>query len=1413
MLARAPVAAAPSAFSSAPIVSQTFVPYNDSLLPGNTQPMQTSQPTGVAYFAPLDRAIVSYSGTETISFVNASEDRITSSLGPDYGLSSDSEIAIDPLNGLGFIADGGSCSVRVVNMTSMTLVTTVGTRCAPGPIIFDPGDSDIYVGTWSISRPCVTPGVVEVIDPSSLRILRNLSVAAAVEGLAYDPVTDSVIVAASDAGFGSYCSASASYLESFNGSSLTPSFNRSVTREYSSLGYDGANGELVGALSEEADFLNASTGAYISNVTWSGFTAGWPVEDVLYVNQTDDLYLSGLSGDLVVLSGANGSVLGQYSEWSPFGGGISFSQPPPPFQELAFDPDSDLLYVASQTFDEVFRFNVTEAKFVEPLIVQFTPGDLQSNPSGTRVFLAGDNPGADIIYNATNLQPIDPFNVSFSTGNDNCGVFDPALGAFAVCVGGAVGVVYPENGTDEVSGAFMGNDQSGIAWDSKSSQIWTTDPTTARAYFANDSNLSSGSSIPLGANASGIAYDSARDELILIAAGDVLAFGGTNLSSVFNVSVGGSLSNEVLDADNGTLYFTEASASGHWFVAWNLSTRRVDYSTPISAGAEAIVLATPIARAYVLNAPANNVSVINLTSHQLLGTISVGDDPESGLYEASLGRVLVANGGSESISIIGVPHPYLVQFNETGLPAGTDWSVQVNGHTTSGTNASLSLELGNGTYTYSIGPVTAYAPDAGNGSLTISGSDVAVPILFRHVWPVDFIEQGLTAGTTWSVGLNGSANSSATSLVGFEVPNGSYPYRVTNLSGWHTAAYTGRVTVAGGPVVVTVNWTVVTYSVDVTESGLPNGTSWAVTVGGSTNRSTTSTVSFRLGNGTFAFNISLVAGWQPKAESGNLTVNGTAVQIATNWTAVHYAVDFVESGLAPGTSWSVTLNGTMNASSTSFVAFEEPNGTYRFTVAALSGWSTSRYAGTVTVDGDSSTVTVTWTEVTYSIVVEEVGLPTGTNWSVTLGGRTIATSVASTTFTEANGTYAWSISPLAGYTTQWVGEATVRGGDQQINVTFALVTYALTFTESGLPVGTSWSVSLDSRDLRTSNASLTILEPNGTYTFHLGGVPGFTTTEFVGAASISGAALSRTILWIPFTFPVTLTETGLPTGDAWWVNVSKIDVATISTADTVAFRAPNGTLDASIASADKTYAAPGEVVEVDGGASEGSVAFSRVVFEVTFDENGLPAGTGWWLYLTGAPPTFSTSSSVEIPLPNGTYGDSLAASDPKYGSPSGNFAVEGGPTERTVAFTLLVYTLTFLATGLVDGAEWSVTIGGTTHTGSATVAFPGLANGTYSYRLDPPADYSVGSLTGSVVLNGSNLSRAISFLPEASARTSSPALGGPEVDLLIGAAVTAAVVVGLLLMRVGRRRSVMSAEGVPPVEPGTEPDLVTDPPD
>jgi len=85
--------------------------------------------------------------------------------------------------------------------------------------------------------------------------------------------------------------------------------------------------------------------------------------------------------------------------------------------------------------------------------------------------------------------------------------------------------------------------------------------------------------------------------------------------------------------------------------------------------------------------------------------------------------------------------------------------------------------------------------------------------------------------------------------------------------------------------------------------------------------------------------------------------------------------------------------------------------------------------------------------------------------------------------------------------------------------------YAVTFTESGLPPGTAWSLTVKGEAAsprshlhvseQTVNSTVTLWLPNGTYHFRVGAVTGFLRTPAVEPLPVNGAALSYSITFRP----------------------------------------------------------------------------------------------------------------------------------------------------------------------------------------------------------------------------------------------------------------------------------------------------------
>ena len=168
-------------------------------------------------------------------------------------------------------------------------------------------------------------------------------------------------------------------------------------------------------------------------------------------------------------------------------------------------------------------------------------------------------------------------------------------------------------------------------------------------------------------------------------------------------------------------------------------------------------------------------------------------------------------------------------------------------------------------------------------------------------------------------------------------------------------------------------------------------------------------------------------------------------------TLVHaYSITIHEKGLPLGTGWNATIGGVTVRSNTTTVRFEEPNGSYAFRIGALPGW-TSKFTGTVLVNGSNVGVFRTFAPKTYEVTFHETGLPVGTNWSVDIGGTSMSSTLNHIRIHLPNGSYSYSVGNVSNYTRTPNGSFTVTGSSPSITVHFTHVKHKGAVVATGPP--------------------------------------------------------------------------------------------------------------------------------------------------------------------------------------------------------------------------------------------------------------------------------------------------------------------------------------------------------------------------
>ena len=154
----------------------------------------------------------------------------------------------------------------------------------------------------------------------------------------------------------------------------------------------------------------------------------------------------------------------------------------------------------------------------------------------------------------------------------------------------------------------------------------------------------------------------------------------------------------------------------------------------------------------------------------------------SGSFPATLTSTADAGQDDETLDIFlagGV-----VNFSESGLPSGMPWAVTFNGAAESEEENPISFIEVNGSYTFTVSPLTDYSASPSTGTVSIEGNVVPESITFTQTgsYSVNFKESGLPSSDSWSVTVGSSSESaSAGTTITFTGLAGTNSYTVSSV--------------------------------------------------------------------------------------------------------------------------------------------------------------------------------------------------------------------------------------------------------------------------------------------------------------------------------------------------------------------------------------------------------------------------------------------------------------------------------------------------------------------------------------------------------------------------------------------------------------------------------------------------------
>ena len=138
----------------------------------------------------------------------------------------------------------------------------------------------------------------------------------------------------------------------------------------------------------------------------------------------------------------------------------------------------------------------------------------------------------------------------------------------------------------------------------------------------------------------------------------------------------------------------------------------------------------------------------------------------------------------------------------------------------------------------------------------------------------------------------------------------------------------------------------------------------------------------------------------------------TALKI--NIPAPDGSVLFSANNLPPDNTWTLDFGGKDYSVETT-ISLSEPYGTYYYSITPPSGYSANPSSGSVTIGSTEQTVDIGFTQNTpppsssYTIRFSESGLPSGTQWAVSLGRQEETSTSSSMDFSKSSGSYSYTV--------------------------------------------------------------------------------------------------------------------------------------------------------------------------------------------------------------------------------------------------------------------------------------------------------------------------------------------------------------------------------------------------------------------
>jgi YVTN family beta-propeller protein len=643
---------------------------------------------------------------------------------------------------------------------------------------------------------------------------------------------------------------------------------------------------------------------------------------------------------------------------------------------IVVDPTTGDLFISERADALVSIVSASAGHMIGNVSVGSDPEGLVYDPTDQRLFVANSGSGNVTVIDVATQKVV----ANIPTGGTPVGmVWDPTDDYVDVANTASSNVSILSGASDTlVKTISLGTGEAyGLAYSSADDRLFAANIFSNNLTVVDQATSKTVANLSIPGSPQWAAYDPANEQVyVACPTDDVLSIVNASTDSfVKNLTISDLPSAVIVDTSNGRPFVIDSGTSSVDGNATVLSpsTDLSLGSIPLEANLEGVTFDPALHSLEVPDAYGNFTYAVNDSTGLVDRTARVGDLPMTSAYDPTNGYLYVLNIASYNVSII----------NSTGATVG---------HLPTGISpTAIAFDSSNGLLYVSSdeGNVTVIDPahPASPASIMIHAYDeleaVAYDPATNDVYVGDWYGSNVTVIDP-TTGTTGASIRVGTDPLAFLVDPANTTLFVANSGSGNISV----INVSSDTVVATLS------SYDPVALTYDGATNAVYSVG-------------HIGAVVWAYDASTYASLGPALDIGNAYCEGIAYDPVTHYIYVSdefagalfvigpasgpgsYPVTFEETGLPAETSWSVKLGSTTTSSSSTDIAFSEPNATYPFTVGVVPGYHTTGGSGTgnVTVAGLAVDETVTF-EYNFSATL-------ATNaTSIHLGGSvTLTTSI------------------------------------------------------------------------------------------------------------------------------------------------------------------------------------------------------------------------------------------------------------------------------------------------------------------------------------------------------------------------------------------------------------------------------------